>query len=41
MTPRLHRILRVAWTLADLGGRAAPDGQDIGRALYMKKGTAA
>jgi magnesium chelatase family protein len=35
------RILRVAWTLADLGGRAAPDGQDIGRALYMKKGTAA
>lgn len=32
------RILRVAWTLADLAGRNAPSAADIGRALYLKRG---
>ncbi|MCR2809404.1 MULTISPECIES: YifB family Mg chelatase-like AAA ATPase [unclassified Microbacterium] len=32
------RVLRVAWTLADLAGRPRPTVQDIGRALFMKKG---
>lgn len=32
------RVLRVAWTLADLAGHDAPDLGDVGRALYMKKG---
>lgn len=32
------RVLRVAWTLADLAGRASPTVHDIGRALFMKKG---
>jgi magnesium chelatase family protein len=30
------RVLRVAWTLADLAGRAAPDGGDIGRAVALR-----
>lgn len=30
------RVLRVAWTLADLDGRAAPDAGDIGRAMAMR-----
>lgn len=32
------RVLRVAWTNADLAGRACIDIDDIGRALYLKKG---
>jgi len=32
------RVLRVAWTLGDLAGRASPSMHDIGRALFMKKG---
>lgn len=35
------RVLRVAWTLADLDGRARLEPRDIGRALFMKKGLAA
>ena len=30
------RVLRVAWTLADLAGRDAPDADDIGRALVLR-----
>lgn len=30
------RVLRVAWTLADLGGRPAPGRQDIGQALVLR-----
>ena len=30
------RVLRVAWTLADLAGRAAPAADDIGRALLLR-----
>lgn len=32
------RVLRVAWSLADLAGRGAIDVDDVGRALYLKKG---
>jgi len=32
------RILRVAWTLADLAEREVPAADDIGRALYLKSG---
>jgi magnesium chelatase family protein len=32
------RVLRVAWTLCDLAARSSPTVQDIGRALFMKKG---
>ncbi|MFG6445429.1 YifB family Mg chelatase-like AAA ATPase [Microbacterium sp. P07] len=32
------RVLRVAWSLADLAGRGAIDVGDVGRALYLKKG---
>lgn len=32
------RILRVAWTIADLGERDAPTAADVGRALYLKSG---
>jgi len=35
------RVLRVAWSLADLAGRARLDIDDIGRALFLKKGTIA
>jgi magnesium chelatase family protein len=35
------RVLRVAWTLADLEGRSRLDPRDIGTALFMKKGIAA
>ncbi|PPK98520.1 magnesium chelatase family protein [Kineococcus xinjiangensis] len=30
------RVLRVAWTLADLAGRSAPHGDDLGRALALR-----
>ena len=32
------RVLRVAWTNADLAGRERLAVVDIGRALYLKKG---
>jgi magnesium chelatase family protein len=32
------RVLRVAWSLADLDGRDEPSVEHIGRALYLKKG---
>ncbi|MFT4307116.1 MAG: ATP-binding protein, partial [Microbacterium sp.] len=32
------RVLRVAWTLADLAGRGRPGAHDVGRALFLKKG---
>lgn len=32
------RVLRVAWTLADLAGRRALDIGDVGRALFLKRG---
>jgi magnesium chelatase family protein len=35
------RVLRVAWTLADLAGRAVPDAQDMGEALYFRTGRSA
>lgn len=35
------RVLRLAWTLADLGGRDRPAGQDVGRALFLKRGVRA
>lgn len=35
------RVLRVAWTLADLGGRALPDRDDVGAALALRTGVAA
>lgn len=35
------RVLRVAWTIADLAGHDSPDMHDVGRALYMKKGIVA
>ena len=30
------RVLRVAWTLADLAGRAAPSAEDVGRAMALR-----
>ncbi|HEV7146287.1 MAG TPA: YifB family Mg chelatase-like AAA ATPase [Pedococcus sp.] len=30
------RVLRVAWTVADLGGRSSPTRQDLGRALALR-----
>jgi len=35
------RVLRVAWTLADLGGRAAPDEGDVGAAYVFRTRRAA
>lgn len=32
------RILRVAWTIADLAGRDQPSTADVGQALFLKKG---
>lgn len=31
------RVLRLAWTLADLDGAGAPDGEHIGSALYLRR----
>ncbi len=33
------RVLRVAWSVADLAGRSRLELGDIGRALYLKRGT--
>lgn len=30
------RVLRVAWTLADLAGRGAPGADDVGHALSLR-----
>ncbi|WP_268768611.1 MULTISPECIES: ATP-binding protein [Microbacterium] len=35
------RVLRVAWSVADLAGHDRLTGDDIGRALYLKRGMAA
>ncbi|GAA4764304.1 YifB family Mg chelatase-like AAA ATPase [Microbacterium gilvum] len=35
------RVLRLAWTLADLAGADRPDEADVGRALFLRKGMAA
>ena len=32
------RVLRVAWTVADLGGVARPGPEHVGQALYLRKG---
>jgi magnesium chelatase family protein len=34
------RVLRVAWSIADIEGRAQLSAEHIGRALYLKKGLA-
>ncbi|MGW9269248.1 YifB family Mg chelatase-like AAA ATPase [Microbacterium sp. NPDC055599] len=35
------RVLRVAWTMADLAGRGRPGEEEIGRALHLRRGVAA
>jgi len=37
----LDRVLRIAWTLADLADRARPTADDIDEALYLRTGVAA
>ncbi len=37
----LDRVLRVSWTLADLGGRPTPTADDVNEALYLRTGVAA
>jgi magnesium chelatase family protein len=32
------RVLRLAWTIADLGGRSCPDAGDVAEALYFRTG---
>jgi magnesium chelatase family protein len=32
------RVLRIAWTIADLDGRPRPDGGDVAEALSMRMG---
>ena len=32
------RVLRLAWTIADLYGRSGPDGGDVAEALGMRMG---
>jgi magnesium chelatase family protein len=34
------RVLRLAWTIADLGGRTVPDADDVAEALYYRTGRA-
>ena len=34
----LDRVLRVAWTIADLSGHATPDADDVAEALYFRTG---
>ena len=34
------RVLRLAWTLADLAGRTAPATEDVAEALYFRTGRA-
>jgi magnesium chelatase family protein len=35
------RVLKVAWTIADLSGAERPDAEHVGRALAMRRGAAA
>lgn len=35
------RVLRMAWTLADIEGEAAPTLREVGRALFLKRGITA
>lgn len=35
------RVARVAWSIADIAGRAEPVSADVGRALFLKKGVSA
>jgi len=32
------RVLRIAWTVADLAGLTSPGVEELGRALFLKKG---
>lgn len=32
------RVLRLSWTIADLGGHPVPDGDDVAEALYFRTG---
>jgi magnesium chelatase family protein len=32
------RVLRIAWTLSDLAGLCSPGGDQLGHALFLKKG---
>jgi magnesium chelatase family protein len=34
----LDRVLRVAWTIADLAGRGRPSAQDVALALQLRTG---
>ena len=34
----VDRVLRMAWTIADLAGRAAPTVSDVGNALLLRTG---
>jgi magnesium chelatase family protein len=34
----LHKVIRVAWTLADLSGRSMPDIDDVQRAYQLRAG---
>ncbi|WP_276611617.1 hypothetical protein [Cryptosporangium phraense] len=35
------RVLRIAWTLADLSGRSVPDNGDVNEALELRRGVVA
>jgi magnesium chelatase family protein len=35
------RVLRLAWTIADVDGAARPTAEHIGRALFLRRGIAA
>jgi magnesium chelatase family protein len=35
------RVLRLAWTIADLDGAQQPGVDHVGRALYLRKGISA
>ena len=37
----LDRVLRVAWTVADLAGHDRPDATDVALALELRTGSAA
>jgi magnesium chelatase family protein len=39
-TRAAHQVLRVAWTLADLAGKARPDAEECGQALAFQLGVA-
>ena len=35
------RVLRLAWTVADLGGHTVPDAGDMAEAVFLRTGRAA